>query len=167
MMRLFILTLFSLFILTDLIAQSGNEKNGTISVHKEKQTLSGLYQKTKVFTNMTITQAAEITDSRPDKQYSEFYFYFLPNGILYQIESNGSKSSILELAQNSPEKLRPVLASYSVQDSILIITPLQEGISGDLEPARAYFEGKVSGNQIFVTKREIMDITVFRRVEEE
>jgi hypothetical protein len=167
MMRHFVLLLFSFFFLAELTAQSGNKKNGTITIQKEKQTLSGLYQKTKVYTNMTIPQAAGITNSRPDKQFSEFYFYFLPNGILYQIESNESESSILELAKDSPEKLRPVLASYSLLDSILIITPLQESVTKDLEPTKAYFEGVISGDQLFVTKRNIMNVTVFRRIQEE
>jgi len=166
MMRISVLILLGVFFLTELTAQSGNKKNGTITVQKEKKTLSGLYQKAKVYTNMTITQAAGITNSRPDKQYSEFYFYFLPNGILYQIESNESEDSILELAQNNPEKLRPVLASYSLLDSILIITPLQEGVTKDLEPVKAYFEGIISGDQLFVTKRNILNVTVFRRIDE-
>ena len=150
-----------------LFAQTELEKSVTISVKKEEHSLTGLYRKIVVYDNKSIIEAASLKNVRPDRQHSEVYFYFLPNGMIYQIESKQSARAILQEIKTDPAKLRPVLASYGLKDSILVITPFQESLTRELEPTSAYFEGMVSGDQLFLTKKNTLSVTVFRRVDEE
>jgi hypothetical protein len=164
--KIWIFTILSIFTLGTLVAQPPEKKDGTIHVGKSKEKLSGLYKKTNIiYGSISEAESRIKSDSKSGAIKSEMYFYFLPNGRLYQINSEKPAKEILNLAKNKPTLLRPVLASYALQDSILLITPLQDGIKDAMEPTKAYFEGGIKADRLYLTKININEVFVFEKVE--
>ena len=160
---------FILSILVVLLSFAGfsqTGKSGTITIEKEKDGITGLYRKTNIVNDPSLVdaQVKVETNSSYGRISSNTYFYFLKDGRLYQITSDLKPSKVLELAKSDPVKLRPVLASYMVKSGIIVIMPYQESISEGMEPTKAYFEGKVADDRLFLTKRKVAEITVFEKV---
>ena len=151
------------------LSQPPSDKSGTIKIEKDKDIkLKGLYKKTNVIYDSDLSGAKNRyeKDHSSGKIKSNLYFYFLGNGKLYQIESTESAKKVLELAKDDPVKLRPILASYTQDDSTLLITPLQEGLDDEMEPARAFFHGGIKNNRLFLTKLDMREVFIFEPVEE-
>ncbi len=147
-------------------SQTGSGQSGTITIEKEKISITGLYHKTNVLSgSMSDVIGKMDNDKKSGAVKSDTYFFFLSDGRLYQINSDLSSSKILKLAEDDPVKLRPVLASYAIQDSTIIITPMQESIKDAMEPVKAYYEGGLVGTRLFLTKRSMAEIFVFEKIE--
>jgi len=164
--KISIFTILFVFTFGSYLAQTPGGSNGTIHIGKSKKTLDGLYKKTNIIYGSLDEAASKIkSDSKSGAIKSEMYFYFLPSGRLYQINSEKPAKEILDLAKNKPTSLRPVLASYALEDSVLLITPLQDGIKDAMEPTTAYFEGGIKSNRLYLTKLNMYEVFVFEKIE--
>lgn len=134
---------FYLFLLLPFLGW--NQTSGTITVRKKKATLNGLYERTMLLDN-NATQKVETS-----RNAEHFYFYFFPNGRLYQIQSNEKSVTIESLVKNNPAKLRPILAQYQIIDSIVLIKPISGGIGEGVEPSKAYYEGIFKDTQLLIS----------------
>lgn len=164
-----LITIVLLFQSVSWLAQTLPGKSGTITIEKDQNSITGLYKKTNVVANDNIDNIRgklQKSENSYGAVNSNYYLYFLNDGRLYQIESTEKQSKVLDLAKNNPTKLRPVLASYALSDSVVIITPMQEGIKDAMEPTKAYYEGIMTESRLFLTKRQLDEVFIFEKVKE-
>ena len=169
-MKIHYLSMVLLFHSVIALGQNSEHKSGTITIQKATNSIEGLYGKMSIHsfldqdTNKDLSQIKK-NKSRFLKSPFDFYFFFLANGTLYQIESSNSPQVILSQIEDNPTKLRPVLASYTVLDSIVSISPLSTGIMEGQEPARSAYIGKLSNNVILLSTRNSTEIHQFEKLE--
>ena len=120
-----------IFVSSSLLCIS--QKNGTITIKKKKQQITGLYQ-----------QANSV------KRTPNQYLIFKDNGFVYQFESELKRDRVIELSKADLAVLRPVIANYRFQDSTLQIIPLNSGLGNAVEPSTAYFFGKFENENLLL-----------------
>lgn len=146
--------------------QTKNSKSGTITIQKEKGKIEGLYGKMIVHSH---NKSNEIKNDSKQSAFTKspfnFYFFFLSNGTLYQFETTKSPKLILEQIDEDPTKLRPILASYFIQDSIVSISPLLTGIMDGQEPVKSAYIGKLSTYKILLSSQNNAEVYQFEKLE--
>lgn len=152
------------------VGQNSDQKTGTITIHKATNKIEGLYGKMSIYSTINQNTNKDVKNLKKNhrrflKSPFEFYFFFLANGTLYQIESPDNPRAILSQIEDNPTKLRPVLASYTLLDSIVSIMPLStENMEGQ-EPAKSAYFGKLSSNAILLSNNNNTEIHHFEKLE--
>lgn len=118
-----------------------SQKDGTIVIKKKQTAIIGLFEQ-RLERSKTPT----------------LYLFFKNQEYVYQIKSDLKRKEVLRLVEEDLGQLRPVVANYKFNDSIVKIIPLSQGIGQGMEPGSVNYYGKLNKGKLMM--RQPGQITV-------